>query len=147
MDACDPHIVQTDNAAAQHLGSHGRLLGNGQIARARAGNAHVGVAVRLGQTAHDAETRRLTIFEHVSIARRQKRLDLKSFFRIEARDQHARLPRIAQRGHDASNLIGSFSFAVNHLGNTGALLALRVRLGIAQVYVSFWHVDHLYTFY
>ena len=93
-----------------------RLLGDGQVARAGAGDDDASVAGRGGLAAHEGELCVRDISQVDAVAEELRGAGC--FFGIQARDQDALLAGIAQCFDNGGNLLGGFTGAVDNLAGS-----------------------------
>ena len=104
VQAGDTHVVEAVDLVAIELGRQRGFFGDGQVARAGAGDDDASVAGREGLAAHEGELCVRDISQVDAVAK--KLSGARGFFGIQARDQDALLAGIAQCFDNGGNLIG-----------------------------------------
>ena len=143
MESCHAHVVDAVDLVAVELRDQRGLLGDREVARARAGHEHRTEAGRGGHLAEDTQACLGMIGKgHVEAGRigrgviglpTQGSLHPSRLVGGEAGHQHPTLSGCGQRTDDARDLIGRLALAVDHLRGTLPHLPVEVHLGIAQV--------------
>ena len=131
VQAGDADVVEAVDFVAVELGRQCSLLGDGQVARAGAGDDDASVAGRGGLAAHEGELRVRDISQVDAVAEELRGAGC--LFGIQARDQDALLAGIAQRFDNGGNLLGGFTGTVDNLAGSLAHSARKIELCKAQV--------------
>ena len=131
VQAGDTYVVEAVDLVAIELGRQRGFLGDGQVARAGAGDDDASVASRGGLAAHEGElcVRDISKVDVVG----KKPSGARSLIGIEPRDQDVSLAGIAQRFDNGGNLLGGFTGAVDNLAGSLAHPARKIELCKAQV--------------
>ena len=116
VQAGHAHVVEAVDFIAIELGRQCGFLGDGQVARAGAGDDDASVAGGGGLAAHEGELCVRGISQVDAVA--EKLSGARGFFGIQARDQDALLVGIAQCFDNGGNLIGGFTGAVDNLASS-----------------------------
>ena len=131
VQAGDAHVVKTIDFVAVELGRQCGLFGDGQVARAGAGDDDASVASRGGLAAHEGE---LCVRDISKVDVVGKKLSgARSLIGIEPRDQDVSLACIEKRFDNGGNLLGGFTGAVDNLAGSLAHPARKIELCKAQV--------------
>ena len=116
MQAGDAYVVEAVDLVAIELGRQRGFLGDGQVARAGAGDDDASVAGRGGLAAHEGKLGVRDIPQVDVVA--EKLSGVRGFFGIQARDQDALLTGIAQRFDNGGDLLGGFTGTVDNLAGS-----------------------------
>ena len=131
VQASDTHVVEAVDLVAIELGRQRGFFGDGQVARAGAGDDDASVAGGGGLAAHEGELCVRDISQVDAVAK--KLSGARGFFGIQARDQDALLAGIAQCFDNGGNLIGGFTGPVDNLAGPLAHPARKIELRKAQI--------------
>ena len=131
MQAGDTYVVEAVDLVAIELGRQRGFFGDGQVARAGAGDDDASVAGGGGLAAHEGELGVRDISQVDAVA--EKLSGARGFFGIQARDQDALLAGIAQCFDNGGNLIGGFTGPVDNLAGSLAHPARKIELRKAQI--------------
>ena len=131
VQAGDTYVVEAVDLVAIEFGRQRGFLGDGQVARAGAGDDDASVAGRGGLAAHEGELCVRDISQVDAVAEELRGTGC--YFGIQARDQDALLTSIAQRFDNGGNLLGGFTGTVDNLAGSLAHPARKIELCKAQV--------------
>ena len=131
VQAGDTHVVEAVDLVAIELGRQCGFLGDGQVARAGAGDDDASVAGGGGLAAHEGELRVRDISQVDAVAKELR--DAVCFFGVQARDQDALLAGSAQCFDNGSNLLGGFTGTVDNLAGSLAHPARKIELRKTQI--------------
>ena len=131
MQAGDTHVVEAIDLVAVELGRQCRLFGDGQVARAGAGDDNASVTGGGGLATHQGELGVRGISQVDAVA--EKLRGTGCFFAVQARDQDALLTGIAQRFDNGGNLLGGFTGAVDNLAGSLTHPARKIELRKTQI--------------
>ena len=131
VQAGDANIVEAVDFVTIELGRQRGFLGDGQVARAGAGDDDAPVAGGGGLAAHEGELCVQDISQVDAVAEELRGTG--RFFAVQARDQDALLAGIAQCFDNGGNLLGGFTGAVDNLAGSLAHSARKIELRKAQI--------------
>ena len=131
MQAGDTYVVEAVDLVAIELGRQRGFLGDGQVARAGAGDDDASVAGRGGLAAHEGELCVRDISQVDAVVEELRGTGC--FFGIQARDQDALLAGIAQRLDNGGDLLGGFTGTVDDLAGSLAYPARKIELCKTQI--------------
>ena len=131
VQAGDTYVVEAIDLVAVELGRQCRLFGDGQVARAGAGDDDASVAGRGGLAAHEGKLCVWDISQVDAVAEELR--DAVCFFGVQARDQDALLAGSAQCFDNGSNLLGGFTGTVDNLAGSLAHPARKIELRKTQI--------------
>lgn len=127
----DAYVVEAVDLVAIEFGRQCRLFGDGQVARAGAGDDDASVAGRGGLAAHEGELCVRDISQVDAVVEELRGAGC--LFGVHARDQYALLAGIAQRLDNGGNLLGGFTGAVDNLAGSLAHPARKIELRKTQI--------------
>ncbi len=131
MQTGDAHVVKTVDLVAVELGRQCGLFGDGQVARAGAGDDDTSVAGGGGHAAHEGELGARDISQVDVIGKKLR--GACCLIGIESRDQDVLLACIEQRFDNGGNLLGGFTGAVDNLASSLAHPARKIELSKTQI--------------
>ena len=131
VQAGDTYVVEAIDLVAIELGRHCRLFGDGQVARAGAGDDDASVAGGGGLASHEGELCVRDISQVDAVVEELRGAGC--FFGVQARDQDALLAGIVQCFDNGGNLLGGFTGTVDNLAGSLAHSARKIELRKAQI--------------
>ena len=131
VQAGDTHVVEAVDLVAIELGRQCGFLGDGQVARAGAGDDDASVAGRGGLASHEGELCVRDISQVDAVVEELR--GAVCLFGVQARDQDALLAGIVQRFDNGGNLLGGFTCAVDNLAGSLAHPARKIELRKTQI--------------
>ena len=131
VQAGDTYVVEAVDLVAIELGRQCGFLGDGQVARAGAGDNDASVSGRGGPAAHEGELCVRDISQVDAVVKELRGTGC--LLGVQARDQDALLAGIAQCFDNGGNLIGGFTGPVDNLAGSLAHPARKIKLRKAQI--------------
>ena len=131
MQAGDTYVVEAVDLVAIELGRQRGFFGDGQVARAGAGDNDASVAGGGGLAAHEGELCVRDISQVDAVVEELRGTGC--LLGVQARDQDALLAGIAQRFDNGGNLLGGFTGTVDNLAGSLAHPARKIELRKTQI--------------